>query len=216
LNREIFFLRLFLCFTASCVRRENKREKQAAVLATAGTKKLFSLLSVTSYSSFAFHKVSVTIYNISSLKNVDPAKFPMHYCYCLNNMTNDLTDFTALLVDIIGNSTSYLTEIFKSTSILSVRQSNDSDCIYICVMTGQTGKFKVHSNSITALFIFSDDILETSPSSHFYSFMFAGRNLSDFWEILEKSPVINYTFSSNTSSDLGKHNLDNRKKQQLQ
>lgn len=30
-----------------------------------------------------------------------------------------LADFTALLVDIIGNSTSYLTEIFKSTSILS-------------------------------------------------------------------------------------------------
>ncbi|XP_021243813.1 HERV-H LTR-associating protein 1 [Numida meleagris] len=189
------FLCLFLFWDiASCVRRENKREKQAAVLATAelpaksvdlaavnltelvngmlstalrGTKKLFSLLSVTSHSSFAFHKVSVTIYNISSLKNVDPGKFPMHYCYCLNNVTNDLTDFTALLVDIIGNSTSYLTEIFKSTSILSVRQSNDSDCIYICVMTGQTG-----------------------------------RNLSDFWEIPVKSPAINYTFSSNTSSDL--------------
>ncbi|NXJ81559.1 HHLA1 protein, partial [Trogon melanurus] len=186
---------LFLHFTASCVRGENKKEKQVAVLATAelpaksvdlaainltelvnnmlntalrGTKKLFSLLSVTSYSSFAFHKVSVTIYNISNLKNVDPGKFPMHHCYCLNNVTNDLTDFTALLVDIIGNSTSYLTEIFKSTSILSVRQSNDSDCIYICVMTGQTG-----------------------------------RNLSDFWEMLEKSPVINYTFSSNTSTDLG-------------
>ncbi|XP_039237823.1 HERV-H LTR-associating protein 1 [Pipra filicauda] len=189
------FLCLFLVFsTASCIRRENKKEKQVAVLATAelpaktldlaainltelvngmlssalrGTKKLFSLLSVTSYSSFAFHKVSVTIYNISNAKNVDPGKFPMHYCYCLNNVTNDLTDFTALLVDITGNSTSYLTEIFKSTSILSVHQSNDSDCIYICVMTGQTGK-----------------------------------NLSDFWEILEKSPVINYTFSSNTSSDL--------------
>nr|XP_021154531.1 uncharacterized protein LOC102086319 isoform X4 [Columba livia] len=185
------FLCLFLvCNTASCIRRENKKEKQVAVLATAelpaksvdlsainltelvnsmlntalrGTKKLFSLLSVTSYSSFAFHKVSVTIYNISNVKNVDPDKFPMH-CYCLNNVTNDLTDFTALLVDIIGNSTSYLTEIFKSTSILSVRQSNDSDCIYICVMTGQTG-----------------------------------RNLSDFWEMMEKSPVINYTFSSNTS-----------------
>ncbi|KAJ7409114.1 hypothetical protein WISP_116608 [Willisornis vidua] len=184
-----------LCRTvASCIRGENKKEKQVAVLATAelpaksldlaainltelvngmlssalrGTKTLFSLLSVTSYSSFAFHKVSVTIYNISNVRNVDPGKFPMRYCYCLNNMTNDLTDFTALLVDIIGNSTSYLTEIFKSTSILSVRQSNDSDCIYICVMTGQTGK-----------------------------------NLSDFWEILEKSPVINYTFSSNTSSDL--------------
>ncbi|XP_054241589.1 HERV-H LTR-associating protein 1 [Indicator indicator] len=132
-----------------------------------GTKTLFSLLSVTSYSSFAFHKVSVTIYNISNVKNVDPGKFPMHYCYCLNNVTNDLTDFTALLVDIIGNSTSYLTEIFKSSSILSVHQSNDSDCIYICVMTGQTG-----------------------------------RNLSDFWEMLETSPVVNYTFSSNTSSDL--------------
>ncbi|RMC14844.1 hypothetical protein DUI87_07020 [Hirundo rustica rustica] len=178
----------------SCIRKENKKEKQVAVLATAelpaksldlaainltelvngmlstalrGTKKLFSLLSVTSYSSFAFHKVSVTIYNISNSKNIDPGKFPLHYCYCLNNVTNDLTDFTALLVDIIGNSTSYLTEIFKSTSILSVRQSNDSDCIYICVMAGQTGN-----------------------------------NLSDFLEILEKSPIINYTFSSNTSSDL--------------
>ncbi|XP_014110375.1 PREDICTED: HERV-H LTR-associating protein 1 [Pseudopodoces humilis] len=188
------FLCLFLVFsTASCITKENKKEKQVAVLATAelpaksldlaainltelvngmlssalrGTKKLFSLLSVTTYSSFAFHKVSVTIYNISNIKNIDPGKFPMHYCYCLNNVTNDLTDFTALLVDIIGNTTSYLTEIFKSTSILSVRQSNDSDCIYICVMAGQTGK-----------------------------------NLSDFLEILEKSPVINYTFSSNTSSD---------------
>ncbi|KFU93106.1 HERV-H LTR-associating protein 1, partial [Chaetura pelagica] len=129
-----------------------------------GTKKLFSLLSVTSYSSFAFHKISVTVYNISNIKNVDPGKFPMHYCYCVNNVTNDLTDFTALLVDVIGNSSSYLTEIFKSTSILSVRQSNDSDCIYICVMTGQTG-----------------------------------RNLPDFWETLEKSPVINYTLSSNIS-----------------
>ncbi|NWS93405.1 HHLA1 protein, partial [Toxostoma redivivum] len=185
---------LFLHFSASCIRKEHKKEKQVAVLATAelpaksldlaainltelvngmlstalrGTKKLFSLLSVTSYSSFAFHKVSVTIYNLSNTKNIDPGKFPMHYCYCLNNMTNDLTDFTALLVDIIGNSTSYLTEIFKSTSILSVRQSNDSDCIYICVMAGQTGK-----------------------------------NLTDFLEILEKSPVINYTFPSNTSSDL--------------
>ncbi|NXH61555.1 HHLA1 protein, partial [Rhabdornis inornatus] len=185
---------LFLHFSALCIRKENKKEKQVAVLATAelpaksldlaainltelvngmlstalrGTKKLFSLLSVTSYSSFAFHKVSVTIYNLSNTKNIDPGKFPMHYCYCLNNVTNDLTDFTALLVDIIGNSTSYLTEIFKSTSILSVRQSNDSDCIYICVMAGQTGK-----------------------------------NLTDFLEILEKSPVINYTFSSNTSSDL--------------
>ncbi|NWV81828.1 HHLA1 protein, partial [Dasyornis broadbenti] len=188
------FLSLFLHSSVSCIRRENKKEKQVAVLATAelpaksldlaainltelvngmlstalrGTKKLFSLLSVTSYSSFAFHKVSVTIYNISNAKNIDPGKFPMHYCYCLNNVTNDLTDFTALLVDIIGNSTSYLTEIFKSTSILSVHQNNDSDCIYICVMAGQTGK-----------------------------------NLSDFLEILEKSPVINYTFSSNISSDL--------------
>ncbi|NXS78570.1 HHLA1 protein, partial [Erpornis zantholeuca] len=200
------FLSLFLHFSASCIKKENKKEKQVAVLATAelpaksldlsainltelvngmlstalrGTKKLFSLLSVTSYSSFAFHKVSVTIYNISNAKNIDPGNFPMHYCYCLNNVTNDLTDFTALLVDIIGNSTSYLTEIFKSTSILSVRQSNDSDCIYICVMAGKTGK-----------------------------------NLSDFLEILEKSPGINYTFSSNTSSDLGKYILENKRKQQ--
>ncbi|XP_057163930.1 HERV-H LTR-associating protein 1 [Ursus arctos] len=128
------------------------------------TKKFFSLLSITSYSSFAFHKFSVAIYNISNLKTVDPDKFPTRYCYCLNNQTNDLSDFTALLVDIIGNSTSYLTEIFKSTSILSVSQTNESDCTFICAMTGKSG-----------------------------------RNLSDFWDMAEKSPVINYTFTSSTS-----------------
>ncbi|XP_027961399.1 HERV-H LTR-associating protein 1 [Eumetopias jubatus] len=130
--------------------------------------KFFSLLSITSYSSFAFHKFSVTIYNISNLKTVDATRFPTRYCYCLNNRTNDLSDFTALLVDVIGNSTSYLTEIFKSTSILSVSQTNESDCIFICVMTGKSG-----------------------------------RNLSDFWEMAEKSPVINYTFTSSMSGVLG-------------
>ncbi|XP_033275667.1 HERV-H LTR-associating protein 1 [Orcinus orca] len=132
------------------------------------SKQFFSLLSVTSYSSFAFHKFSVAIYNISNLKTVDPAKFPSRYCYCLNNRTNDLSDFTALLVDIIGNSTSYLTEILKSPSILSVSQVNESDCIFICVMSGKSG-----------------------------------RNLSDFWEMAEKSPVINYTFTSSMSGVLG-------------
>ncbi|XP_078007925.1 HERV-H LTR-associating protein 1 [Phascolarctos cinereus] len=132
------------------------------------SKKFFSLLSITSHSSFAFHKFSVVIYNISNLKIMDSTKFPSRHCYCLNNQTNDLSDFTALLVDIIGNSTSYLTEIFKSTSILSVSQSTESDCIYICVMTGKTG-----------------------------------RSLFDFWEMVEKSPVINYTFTSNVSGVLG-------------
>ncbi|XP_070248205.1 HERV-H LTR-associating protein 1 [Myotis yumanensis] len=131
-------------------------------------KKFFSLLSITSYSSFAFHKLSVAVYNISNLKTVDQARFPTRYCYCLTNRTNDLSDFTALLVDIIGNSTSYLTEIFKSTSILSVSQTNASDCIFICVMTGK-----------------------------------AGRNLSDFWELAEKSPVINYTFTSSLAAAPG-------------
>ncbi|XP_077927785.1 HERV-H LTR-associating protein 1 [Halichoerus grypus] len=130
--------------------------------------KFFSLLSITSYSSFAFHKFSVAIYNISNLKTMDTTRFPSRHCYCLDNRTNDLSDFTALLVDVIGNSTSYLTEIFKSTSILSVSQTNESDCIFICVMTGKSG-----------------------------------RNLSDFWEMAEKSPVINYTFTSSMSSVLG-------------
>uniref|UniRef100_A0A670JQH7 HHLA1 neighbor of OC90 n=1 Tax=Podarcis muralis TaxID=64176 RepID=A0A670JQH7_PODMU len=134
-----------------------------------GSKKFFSLLSITSYSSYAFHKVSIVVYNISNLKNIDPTKFPMRYCYCLNNRTNDLTDFTALLVDIVGNSTDSLKEIFKSTSIVSVSQGNDTDCIYICVMSGRTG-----------------------------------RNLSDLWEAIEKSPFINYTFSGNVSDLLGK------------
>ncbi|XP_072269329.1 HERV-H LTR-associating protein 1 [Pyxicephalus adspersus] len=105
-----------------------------------GAKHFFSFLSVTSYSSFAFHKVSILIYNISNLKYVDFHKFPMRYCYCLNNRTNDLTDYTLLLLDIIGNSTSSLKELFKSTSIVSVSQSNESDCIYFCVMTGRTGR----------------------------------------------------------------------------
>uniref|UniRef100_A0ABM5GDD9 HERV-H LTR-associating protein 1 n=1 Tax=Pogona vitticeps TaxID=103695 RepID=A0ABM5GDD9_9SAUR len=180
---------------AASIRGENKKEDRVAVMATAelpaksidlaainltelvngmlntalkGTSNFFSLLSITSYSSYAFHKVSIVIYNISNMKNVDPTKFPMRHCYCLNNKTNDLTDFTALLVDIVGNTTNYLTEIFKSTSIVSVSQSNDTDCIYICVMSGRTG-----------------------------------RNLSDLWEAIEKSPVINYTFSGNVSDLLG-------------
>ncbi|XP_015684738.1 HERV-H LTR-associating protein 1 [Protobothrops mucrosquamatus] len=132
-----------------------------------GTKEFFSLLSIVSYSSYAFHKVSIVLYNISSLRNIDPTKFSTRYCYCLNNRTNDLTDFTALLVDIVGNSTSYLTEIFKSTSIVSVSQSNDTDCIYICVMSGRIG-----------------------------------RNLTDLWEAIEKSPIVNYTFSGNISDFL--------------
>uniref|UniRef100_A0A2K6E0I9 HHLA1 neighbor of OC90 n=1 Tax=Macaca nemestrina TaxID=9545 RepID=A0A2K6E0I9_MACNE len=182
-------------FPVSGLRGEERKEKGVAFLATTelparsidlsalnltelvngmlsralkDSKKFFSLLSVTSYSSFAFHKFSVAVYNISNLKTVDPAKFPTRYCYCLNNRTNDLSDFTALLVDIIGNSTSYLTEIFKSTSILSVSQSNASDCIFICVMTGKSG-----------------------------------RNLSDFWEMEEKYPIINYTFTSGMSGVLG-------------
>ncbi|XP_062987403.1 HERV-H LTR-associating protein 1 [Elgaria multicarinata webbii] len=186
--------------TPASPKAESKKEERLAVLATAelpaksvdlaainltelvngmlntalkGSKKFFSLLSITSYSSYAFHKVSIVLYNISNLKNVDATKFPMRYCYCLNNRTNDLTDFTALLVDIVGNSTNYLTEIFKSTSIVSVSQSNESDCIYICVMSGRTG-----------------------------------RNLSDLWEAIEKSPVINYTFSGNMSDLLGEYILN--------
>ncbi|XP_058524871.1 HERV-H LTR-associating protein 1 [Ochotona princeps] len=185
----------FLPATVSSMRREERKEKEVAILATTElparsvdlsalnltelvngmlsralkeSKQFFSLLSITSYSSFAFHKLSVAIYNISNLKVVDSAKFPARHCYCLNNQTNDLSDFTALLVDIIGNSTSYLTEIFKSTSILSVSQTNESDCIFICVMTGKSG-----------------------------------RNLSDFWELAEKSPVINYTFTSSMTGVLG-------------
>ncbi|KAM4823051.1 HERV-H LTR-associating protein 1 [Urocitellus parryii] len=184
----------FLPRTVSVLRREERKEKGVAFLANTevparsvdlsalnltelvngmlsralkDSKKFFSLLSITSYSSFAFHKFSVAIYNISNLKTVDPARFPTRYCYCLNNRTNDLSDFTALLVDIIGNSTSYLTEIFKSTSILSVSQTNESDCLFICVMAGESG-----------------------------------RNLSDFWEMVEKAPVINYTFTSSLSGVL--------------
>ncbi|KAM3840776.1 HERV-H LTR-associating protein 1 [Vipera latastei] len=179
---------------AASAKRENKKEERVVVMATAelpaklvdlaalnltgmvngmlntalrGTKEFFSLLSIVSYSSYAFHKVSIVLYNISSLRNIDPTKFSTRYCYCLNNRTNDLTDFTALLVDIVGNSTSYLTEIFKSTSIVSVSQSNDTDCIYICAMSGRIG-----------------------------------RNLTDLWEAIDKSPIVNYTFSGNISDFL--------------
>ncbi|XP_039206381.1 HERV-H LTR-associating protein 1 [Crotalus tigris] len=194
-NLSIIFL--YFCFIsnlAASTKTENKKEERVVVMATAelpaklvdlaamnltgmvngmlntalrGTKEFFSLLSIVSYSSYAFHKVSIVLYNISSLRNIDSTKFSTRYCYCLSNRTNDLTDFTALLVDIVGNSTSYLTEIFKSTSIVSVSQSNDTDCIYICVMSGRIG-----------------------------------RNLTDLWEAIEKSPIVNYTFSGNISDFL--------------
>ncbi|KAB1258231.1 HERV-H LTR-associating protein 1 [Camelus dromedarius] len=133
----------FLPTTVSSLRGEEKREKGVAFLGTtvgicclfvslslAESTKFFSLLSITSYSSFAFHKFAVAIYNrmpcgsfpflVSHLRPVDLARFPARYCYCLNNGTNDLSDFTALLVDVIGNSTSYLTEIFKADTIILI------------------------------------------------------------------------------------------------
>ncbi|VTJ57343.1 Hypothetical predicted protein [Marmota monax] len=43
----------------------------------------------------------------------------------------------------------------------------------------------------------------TSPRFPPVGVTFAGRNLSDFWEMVEKSPVINYTFTSSLSGVLG-------------
>ncbi|XP_039550615.1 uncharacterized protein LOC120495231 isoform X2 [Pimephales promelas] len=104
-----------------------------------GSQHLFSLLSVTSHSSLSLHKLTLLVYNISNFQDIESSLFSLRYCYCLTNRTNDLTDFTAILLDVMGNSTSYLQELFKSNSILSVSQKNSSDCIYICVMAGKTG-----------------------------------------------------------------------------
>ncbi|XP_048084110.1 uncharacterized protein LOC125284270 isoform X1 [Alosa alosa] len=104
-----------------------------------GSQHLFSLLTVTSHSSLALHKLTLLLYNISNFRDIAD-QFPMRYCYCVTNQTNDLTDFTAVLLDVMGNSTSYLQELFKSSSILSVNQKNSSDCIYICVMAGKSEK----------------------------------------------------------------------------
>ncbi|XP_053293847.1 HERV-H LTR-associating protein 1 [Pleuronectes platessa] len=104
-----------------------------------GSRQLFSLLSVTSYSSLALHKLTLLVYNISSIRSLQSDVFRRRFCYCVTNDTNDLTDFTAVLLDVIGNSTSYLHELFKSASILSVSHRNESGCIYICVMAGKTG-----------------------------------------------------------------------------
>ncbi|XP_055007362.1 HERV-H LTR-associating protein 1 [Boleophthalmus pectinirostris] len=120
-----------------------------------GSSQLFSLLSVTSYSSMALHKLTLLVYNISSIKTIESNKFRRRFCYCVNNETNDLTDFTAILLDVMGNSSSYLHELFKSSSILSVSQRNNSDCIYICVMAGQLGEEPMELwalDSITPLF----------------------------------------------------------------
>ncbi|XP_059358638.1 HERV-H LTR-associating protein 1 [Carassius carassius] len=103
-----------------------------------GSQHLFSLLSVTSHSSLSLQKLTLLVYNISDFQDIESSVFPLRYCYCLTNKTNDLTDFTAILLDVMGNSTSSLQELFKSSSILSVSQKNSSDCIYICVMAGKS------------------------------------------------------------------------------
>ncbi|XP_066508999.1 HERV-H LTR-associating protein 1 [Hoplias malabaricus] len=105
-----------------------------------GSLHLFSVLSVTSHSSLALHKLTLLVYNISNFQDIESSLFPTRYCYCVTNKTNDLTDFTAILLDVMGNSTSYLQELFKSSSILSVSQRNSSECIYICVMAGKTDR----------------------------------------------------------------------------
>ncbi|XP_034470131.1 uncharacterized protein LOC117778545 isoform X2 [Hippoglossus hippoglossus] len=104
-----------------------------------GSRQLFSLLSVTSYSSLALHKLTLLLYNISSIRRLESDVLRRRFCYCVTNDTNDLTDFTAVLLDVIGNSTTHLHELFKSASILSVSHRNNSGCIYICVMAGRTG-----------------------------------------------------------------------------
>ncbi|XP_026886157.2 uncharacterized protein LOC113590289 [Electrophorus electricus] len=103
-----------------------------------GSQHLFSVLSVMSHSSLALYKLTLLVYNISNFQDIETTMFPIKYCYCVTNKTNDLTDFTAVLLDVMGNSTSYLQELFKSSSILSVSQKNSSECIYICVMAGKT------------------------------------------------------------------------------
>ncbi|XP_037537337.1 uncharacterized protein LOC119414315 [Nematolebias whitei] len=103
-----------------------------------GSRQLFSLLSVTSYSSLAFHKLTLLLYNISGVQSFERGAFRRRFCYCVTNDTNDWADFTAVLLDVTGNSSSSLHEVFKSSSILSVSQRNNSDCVYICVMAGRT------------------------------------------------------------------------------
>ncbi|XP_054877816.1 HERV-H LTR-associating protein 1 [Poeciliopsis prolifica] len=102
-----------------------------------GSLQLFSLLSVSSFSPLDLHRLTLLVYNISGIKSLDSGLFRRRFCYCVTNDTNDLTDFTAILLDVMGNSTSHLQELFKSSSILSVSQRNNSDCIYICVMAGR-------------------------------------------------------------------------------
>uniref|UniRef100_A0AAQ4R9V9 Uncharacterized protein n=1 Tax=Gasterosteus aculeatus aculeatus TaxID=481459 RepID=A0AAQ4R9V9_GASAC len=92
-----------------------------------GSRQLFSLLSVTSYSSLALHKLTLLLYNISSIRSLESNKFRRRFCYCVTNETNDLT----------------------------VSQRNHSDCIYICVMAGKTGREEPRlweEGSITPLF----------------------------------------------------------------
>ncbi|XP_060761277.1 HERV-H LTR-associating protein 1 [Neoarius graeffei] len=106
----------------------------------AGSEHLFSVVSVTSHSSLELHKITLLVYNISGYQDIETSVFPLRYCYCVTNKTNDLTGFTAILLDVLGNSTSYLQELFKSSSILSVSQMGSSDCIYMCVMAGKTDR----------------------------------------------------------------------------
>ncbi|KAM7400037.1 hypothetical protein PAMA_004637 [Pampus argenteus] len=77
-----------------------------------GSRQLFSLLSVTSYSSLALHKLTLLVYNISSIRSIESNMFRRRFCYCVTNETNDLT----------------------------VSQRNNSDCTYICVMAGKMGR----------------------------------------------------------------------------
>ncbi|XP_047446011.1 uncharacterized protein LOC125011060 [Mugil cephalus] len=137
-----------------------------------GSRQLFSLLSVTSYSSLALHKLTLLVYNISSIRRVESSVFRRRFCYCVTNDTNDLTDFTAVLLDVMGNSSSSLHEIFKSASILSVSQRNNSDCIYICVMAGKMGREESEElweiDSITPLF--NQTIVEGPHTANVSSF----------------------------------------------
>ncbi|XP_068196962.1 uncharacterized protein [Antennarius striatus] len=67
-----------------------------------GSRQLFSLLSVTSYSSLALHKLTLLVYNISTIRNIESNTFQRRFCYCVTNETNDLTGGSSTWSGFLG------------------------------------------------------------------------------------------------------------------
>ncbi|XP_055359739.1 HERV-H LTR-associating protein 1 isoform X2 [Betta splendens] len=144
-----------------------------------GSRQLFSLLSVTSYSSLALHKLTLLVYNISSIKNVESNMFRRRFCYCVTNDTNDLTGGIII------------------TFGLSCKVSSSFDVLLLRLHSHSAGcDGKLHQSPARALQVVLHRIREPEEQLRLHLHLCDGREdgeVLELWDFNAAPPLFNQT-----------------------